>query len=91
MLLFLPIMLCCSALEIHLLCSILCSRTRIFVRLFMVSIYKQFTTYIHVTESFIKTVLLECINEYWHIIMLNHTVTVLLEYNDRSLLFPTNA
>ena len=31
--LFLPIMLCCSALKIHLLCSILCSRTRIVVRL----------------------------------------------------------
>ena len=58
-----------------------------FVRLFMVSIYKQFTTYIHVTESCIKTVLLECINEYRYII----TVTVLLEHNDRSLLFPTNA
>ena len=50
------IMLCCSTLKIHLLYSVLCSRTRI-VRI----------SYMHVTDSFIKTVLLECVNEWYHV------------------------
>ena len=61
------IMLCCSALKIHLLSSIL-----------------HGTCSIH----FIQTVILECINESTN---LYHTMTVLLEYNDRSLQFSINA
>ena len=63
-----PIMLCCSALKIHLLSSIL-----------------------HCTCSinFIQTVILECINESTN--NLYHTMTVLLEYIDRSLQFSINA
>ena len=52
-----PIMLCCCALKIHLLCS----RTGIFVRLLCFILI------------FIKTVLLECINEsikvYHHVLL----------------------
>ena len=44
---------------------------------------------LHVEDSFIKkTVLLECINEWYQVQhMLNHTLTVLLEYIDRLLQF----
>ena len=63
-----PIMLCCSALKIHLLSSIL-----------------HGTCSIH----FIQTVILECINESTN--NLYHTMTVLLEYIDRSLQFSINA
>ena len=40
MLTFLPIMLCCSAHKICLICSILCSRKRIVLSLFSLFIYK---------------------------------------------------
>ena len=40
MLIFLPIMLCCSAHKIYLLCSKLCSRIRIVVSLLSVFVYK---------------------------------------------------
>ena len=63
-----PIMLCCSALKIHLLSSIL-----------------HGTCSIH----FIQTIILECINESTN--NLYHTMTVLLEYIDRSLQFSINA
>ena len=71
-------MLCCSALKIHLLCS----KTRIFVRLLYAFMYGNL---LHVADNFIQTVLLECINKYTN--MLYHTMTVLLEYIDRSLQF----
>ena len=72
MLLFLPIMLCCSALKIHLLCS----RTRIVVRL--LCFYMQFCMAIHYMQQtiFIQTVLLVCINE---------STSILLSYDDRSI------
>ena len=82
--LFLPIMLWCSALKIYLLCSILCLRARIIARLYT-SLHEQFTT---CSKQFIKTVLLECINEWYqstYTITLYHTMTVLLEYIDRSI------
>ena len=47
MVLVLLIMLCCSALKIYLLCSVLCSRTKIVVRLLCYSytiLHVQFTT-----------------------------------------------
>ena len=57
LLLLLPFMLCCNALKIHLLCSILCSRTRLLSDYY--SIYIQFYTSnsLHIsdiTESFVK-------------------------------------
>ena len=72
MLLFLPIMLCCSALKIHLLCS----KTKI------LSDYYAFMydNSLHVADNFIQTVLLQCINESTS--MLYHMMTVLLEYID---------
>ena len=91
MLLFLSIMLCCSALKIHLLYSILCSRTIIVVRLLWylyTILHEQFTK---CNRKFVKTVLLECINKGIKSIMFNHTMTVLLEYINRSLQFFTNA
>ena len=63
MLLFLSIMLCCSALKIYLLCSILC-RTIILVRVLCylyTSLYEQITT---CSRQLRKTVLLECIYEW---------------------------
>ena len=50
---------------------------------------------LHVTESFVKTVLLECINERYQVHHYDHhhhhyTMTVLLEYIDRSLQSSTN-
>ena len=46
---------------------------------------------LHVTENFIKTVLLEYINKGIRcVILLNDTMTVLLEYIDHSLQFSTN-
>ena len=66
MLLFLPIILvlCCNAIKIHLLCS----RTGIVVRL--LCFYMQFcmSYSLHVADIFIKTILLECINERYSII-----------------------
>ena len=56
-------------------------------------IYIQFSmsNSLHVTNFFIKTVLLEWINKaIKYINMLNHTMTVLLEYIDHSLQFSTN-
>ena len=67
MLLFLSIMLCCSALKIHLLYSILCSRTVIVVRLLWylyTILHEQFTK---CNRKFVKTVLLECINERYQV------------------------
>ena len=54
LLLLLPFMLCCNALKIRLLCSILCSRTRLLLDCY--SIYIQFCTSnsLHVTETFVK-------------------------------------
>ena len=43
---------------------------------------------LHVANNFIQTVLLECMNE--RTSMLYHTVTVLLEYINRSLQFSKN-
>ena len=77
MCLLLPIMLRCSALKIHLSCSIVCSRTRIVVRL--LCFYMQHTWAIHYMKQtilkrlFYKSVLLKYIMSY-------HTLTVLLEY-----------
>ena len=78
MLLFLSIMLCCSALKIHLL------RSRI--RILAYNFAWQFTTY---SRQFLyRAVLLECINEtIWLPSILYSTMTVLLEYIDRSLQF----
>ena len=45
---------------------------------------------LHVADNYIKTILLECINERYiskYTIMFYHTMTVLLEYIDRSLQF----
>ena len=42
---------------------------------------------LHIADNIYKDCLLECINE-WYIIMLYHTMTVLLEYIDHSLQFP---
>ena len=47
------------------------------------------TKSLHVADNFIKTVLLECINE-MYTIMLYYTMTVLLEYIDRSMQFFTS-
>ena len=44
---------------------------------------------LHVANNFIQTVLLECINESTSI--LYHTMTVLLDYIDRSLQFSISA
>ena len=91
MLLFFPIMLCCSALKVHLLCSILCSRTGTVVRLlcFLYAIFMRNS--LDVADNFIKTVLLECRKIAKYTTMLYHTVTVLLEYIYLSLQFSTNA
>ena len=69
MLLFLPIMLRCSALKIHLLCLMLCSRTRVVVG--YVAIYVKFcmSNSLHVADNFIKTVLLKCFNERYQSIL----------------------
>ena len=67
MLLFLSIMLCCSALKIHPLCSVLCSRTIIVVRLLWylyTILHEQFTK---CNRKFVKTVLLECIDERYQV------------------------
>ena len=57
MLLPLPIMLCCSALKIHLLCSISKNRNcQIYMQLCM-------SYLLHVVDNFIKTVSLEYINK----------------------------
>ena len=79
------IMLCCSALKIRLLCS----RTRIAVRLF--SFCMQFCMAIYYMQQtiFIQTVLLVCVNKSTSI--LYHTMTVLLKYIDRSPQFSINA
>ena len=69
MLLLLPIMLCFNALKIHLLCS----RTRIVVRLLWYSytiLHEQFTTCDSHLQLFIETVLLECIDEWYQSIPL---------------------
>ena len=74
MLLFLPITLCCSALIMYLLCSILCSRTGTVVRLscFLYAIlYELFTT--------CSTVILECINERYQ------SIRNVLSYDDCSI------
>ena len=73
MCLLLPIMLCYSALKIHLLCSIVCSRTEIAVRLLCFYMLHYMSNSLHVTDNFKKTVLLECITEvpcvgkYWRV------------------------
>ena len=59
--LFLPIMLCCSAHKIYLLCSKLCSTIRIMLSLLSLLILymnKSIATY---SRQFRKTALLECI------------------------------
>ena len=83
-LLFLPIMLCCSAFKIH----ILCSRIRIFVRL--LCFYMKFCMTIHYMQLtilyrlFYQSVLMKVPES-------SHTMTVLLEYIDPSLQFSINA
>ena len=77
--LFSPIMLCCSALQICLLCS----RTRIEVRVYCVIIYVQVlrNNQLHVADIFRKNVLLGCI---CNVIYVDFS----LEYIDCLLNFP---
>ena len=93
MLLFLTIMLCCNALKIYLLCSLLCSRTRIVVRLLYflcASLQKQLIT---CTRILLERLFYQSVfaigNKYNH--NPDHTMTVLLEYIDHLLKIFINA
>ena len=83
MLLFSPIMLCCSALKIYLLCSILCSVTKIAVRVLCYlckSLQEQLIT---CSRTFLERLFYFSLFAKVKIrYNLNHTVTVLLEYVD---------
>ena len=68
MLLFLPIMLCCSALKIHLLCSILYAQEQGLLSDYMLFIYNFARTIHYMPQTiFIKTFLLECVNEWFQV------------------------
>ena len=88
-------MLCCGALKIHLLYSIIiyCAQEQELLSDYC-GIYIQFcmSNSLHVAENFIKTVLLECINERYQVYHnARSMMTVLLEYTDCSIQFSTNA
>ena len=86
-LLFLPIMLCCSALKMP--------KNRNYCQTIILFIIMQFymRNSLHVADNFIITVLLECIIERYRSIPLCSIImmTVLLEYIDLSLQFSTSA
>ena len=89
--LFLPIILCCSALKIYLLRSILSSITRIVI--ILCYLYTSLhNSLLHVADCLRKIVLLECIYEwYQNNVVFNHTMTVLLEYINHLLEFSISA